>query len=80
MCETNVPYTDDELPEDGYLQQSKRSIFCKDCQSIFSSVIQGNGRDPENDDLNKFLFTKFCKVLFRKLVWVDSVLDQRSPR
>ena len=63
MCETNVPYTVDELPveEDVYLQQSKRRRFYKDCQSIFSSVIQGNGRDPENDDLNKFFSPSFAK-------------------
>ena len=68
VCETNVPYTDDELPvkEDIYLQQSKRSIFYKDSQSIFSSVIQGNGRDPENDDLNKFFSPSFAKYFLEK--------------
>ena len=63
VCETNVAYTDDELPvkEDVYLQQSKRRIFYKDCRSIFSSVIQGNERDPKNDDLNKFFSPSFAK-------------------
>ena len=63
VCETNVPYTDDEPPvkEDVYLQQSKWGIFYKDCQSNFSSVIQGNGRDPENDDLNRFFSPSFAK-------------------
>ena len=48
------------------LQQSKRSIFYKDCQSIFSGVIQGNERDPKNDDLNKFFSSSFTKYFLEK--------------
>ena len=68
VCETDVADTDDELPvkEDVYLQQSKRSRFYKDCQSIFSSVIQGNERDPKNDDLNKFFSPSFAKYFLEK--------------
>ena len=63
MYETNIENDDDELPvrEVVYLQQSKRSIYFKDCESFFIKIQEGFKHEhARTDDLNVFFSSTFA--------------------
>ena len=63
MYGTNIENDGDELPvrEVVYLQQSKRSIYFKDCESFFIKIQKGFKHEhARTDDLNVFFSSTFA--------------------